>query len=324
MINLLTVTDPGLDPDDIANVRVLGNASRSGHLKVLGAIACMYPAADRATLLCKAFQLEGVPAPVAIGSDFCEDRIPHDYEFALEAEGFRQPVRVQYIAEKLEQMPDNSVTLQIIAGLGAVWMLAVEYPGLLESKLKEVFIMGGATWDDENDWLEVDYTASNNTFSIGTIHPQTVYDFFLFAKIPLRILSRHAVYEVPLHPGIYSELSGGVAPYLASVQKAALQGLWDFAASNPPEHRQNRQWFSENICKMPDLPIGGGEDPFPYVKSVFAYDPLTSLWMLQPELFQPSTREIYGVEHQIVGLSKDVTGIHNSDKVRKALLRWLD
>lgn len=169
-----------------------------------------------------------------------------------------------------------------------------------------------------------DATASNNKFD-PTLDPQIVYGFFIDNGIPLRVLTRHAAYAASITPQFYNEIStvNLVWEHLRKIQSSAIYSLWQFANNNPPEHRQNRSWFCKTFCDRADIPISADESPWQYVKNLALYDPLTTMWMLYPDLFTPNCREINGVEHQIVGLSSDETGVIDKYALISKLKQYL-
>lgn len=326
--NLITVDDIGLDTDDCLNARLRAKLILAGELEVTASIACMYPAYDRADLMTKVYNLEGVDVDVAVGSDFNEKKDPEHYEFDLPIEWGQevsdwgsQVVSMRSIYRDLERANDKSITLQICAGLGDVWRMIVKSPYLVASRIKEVYIMGGASW--EGDYMIADPTASNNKFSQNEIDCQHVYDWFIDHKIPVKVLSRHTAYAVDLPRDLYRSLDGSVGEYLQRVYRGSMQKFWVYYNSNPIEHRQNRYAFARNFCGLDDLPIAADGDPWEYIKGVKAYDPLTTLYAVYPELFLPSKRTIRGVECEIVGLSKEETGMKDPIAVADKLMQLI-
>lgn len=171
------------------------------------------------------------------------------------------------------------------------------------------------------DQMIADPTATNNKFCESSVPAQTVYDWFIDNGIPVKVLSRHAAYAVPLPKTFYQSLDGKVGAYLASVFRAQNQEFWNYFSSNPIEHRQNRYSFAKNFCGLDDLPIATGEDPWIYISGTIAYDPLTTLYAVYPALFEPSCKTIRGVECEIVGLSAEETGIPNRFMVADCLIQ---
>ena len=325
MKNLFVITDPGLDPDDLVNAWLLANLQKQGALRVSGMTANFSPSMQRARLLKGVLNGLGVDVPVACGTDCNSTHKVRDYEFDFALANEQEIVLINLLSETLFYASDKSVTLQLISGLTDIAIAIESFPDLLMRKVKEVYIMGGATWENdymtgrggetfENWKLIADPTASNNRFD-QTLNPQMVYDFFVNNQIPLRVLTRYAAYAAGVTPEFYDEVQSvnTLGKHLHTIQEASLKSLWQFANGNPPEHRQNRQWFSKTFCGMDDVPISADESPWQFLKKLSLYDPLTSVWMVRPELFNPSSHMINGVEHQIVGLSADETGVIDPD-----------
>ena len=321
MHRVYTFTDPGLDPDDILSAWLMVRLQQRGLIQVLGMTANFAPPIMRGRLLKGALNILGArEIPVAIGSDCNSIHSIRDYEFdfPLASSGEILNSALFQTVLNMERLEDRSLTLVLISGLTDI-AEAIEWtPNLLKRKLKEVYIMGGASWGEDS--IIADPTASNNVFD-KSLDPQQVYDFFVRNQIPLRILTRHAAYAAPITPEFYKSIQSlnPVGDYLHRIQEAAINSLWQHANSNPSDHRQNRAWFCRTFCDQEDLPISAQQNPWRFVKKLAIYDPLTTLWVVYPQLFDPSERIINGVRHQIVGLSPEQSGVPDAAKIMDAL-----
>lgn len=308
---IFAITDPGLDPDDIVCAWLLANAHKSHLANFVGAVANFSPALQRAKLLKGVFNQLNCSIPVAAGTDCNKDHKPGDYEFdfPLAQQNELVPDPLGLLKRSLDDFSGPQVSLLLISGLTDIAIAIEKYPDLLVRKLREVYIMGGASWSSDGRMI-ADPTASNNRFD-PTLDPQSVYNFFLDNGIPLRVFTRHAAYAASITPQFYEDIAdiNVVGAHLKKIQRSAIFSLWQFANNNPPEHRQNRAWFCKTFCGTEGLGISADDSPWEYVKNLSIYDPLTAAWMMFPELFCPSTKEINGIEHQIVGLSPEESGI---------------
>lgn len=324
MKNVFVITDPGLDPDDIVNAWLLATAHKRGEINLLGTIANYSPSVMRARLLKGVFNSLGVDVPVRAGTNCNSEHTPRGYEFdfPLAEETDVKGLSGIFLKNVLIDSEDESITLLLISGLTDIAEAIHDYPELLKQKLKEVYVMGGANW--ENGKLIADPTASNNKFD-KTLDSQVVYDFFVNNGIPLKVLTRFAAYAASVTPDFYENLNSinKVGNYLYKIQRKSIEGLWHTVNSNPPEHRLNREWFCKTFCKVDSLPIGSDESPWEYVKSLSLYDPLTSVFMLMPHLFHPSSQSINGVEHQIVGHSANLHGVVDKVLILEELKSYL-
>ena len=319
MKTFLTFDDNGLDTDDSLNARLRSRLIRQGELKMIGAIACMHPAKERAELLGKIYGIEKTPVPVAVGTSFNSSRTPKDYEFDLHwHDSKKHSVPLDFVVDRFFMSGTKSISLVVCSGMIDLWKLIEKYPTAVENEVKEIYIMGGASWGDNK--MVADLTASNHKFCQDEIDCQLIYDWFIDRGIPVRVLSRHAAYAVDLPKDLYASLDGLVGEYLTRVHRASIQEFWNYFSSNPIDHRQNRFAFAINFCRMEDLPILTGEDPWEYIKGTRAYDPLTTLYAVYPELFNPSCRTIRGVKCEIVGLSKDDPGMEHPAAVADKLI----
>lgn len=324
MKNVFVVTDPGLDPDDIVCAWMLANAHKLGIINLVGAIANFSPALKRARLLKGVFNALECDIPVAKGTDCGCKHKSKSYEFDFPLASNKEIAKTALLLKRLDEAEDRSISLLLISGLTDIAVVIHYFPELLTKKLKEVYIMGGASWSAEGEMI-VDPTASNNKFDTS-IDAQSVYNFFVSNSIPLRVLTRYAAYSVPITTKFYEDLAGIniVGAHLNKIQRQVVRGFWEFANKNPVEHRQNRSWFCQTFCEVEDIPLKAKDDPWPYVRKTALYDPLTALWMIHPEFFSPSSMEINGVSHQIVGVSPSNSGIPDQKTVLnviKGLLR---
>lgn len=295
MKQVFVITDPGLDPDDLVNAWLLVKLQQQGLISVVGMTANFAPALQRARLLKQVLnQLGATTIPVACGSECHSTHGPREYEFdfplANEAELAKSNLLVTLLKERIQ---DKSLSLLLISGLTDIAEAIRKFPKLLIRKLKEVYIMGGASW--QADQMIADPTASNNRFD-QTLNSQIVYDFFVNNRISLRVFTRYAAYAAAITPSFYDSLKNvnSIGSHLNRIQTDSIQSLWQFASSNPPEHRQNRRWFSQTFCSIDDLPIRSSDSVWRFVKKLAIYDPLTTMWMVYPELFAPSSRTING------------------------------
>ncbi len=324
MKNVLTITDPGLDPDDIVCAWLLTKLRAHGLVNLIGFIANYSPSLQRARLLKRVLiSLGAGDVPVVKGTDCNSNHEVRAYEFDFKVGGAsnyevnQSLERASYVRSLLEEQPERSVTLLLISGLTDIHNLITECPELLKSKLKEVYIMGGGSWGDDGTFL-ADPTASNNKFD-RLLDCQAVYDWFIDQGIPLHVLTRHAAYAASVTPDFYDRLAtvNTVGAHLAKIQQSSIASLWQFANSNPPEHRQNRGWFIKTFTDEEELPITAEQSPWDYIKRLSLYDPLTVMWMVYPEFFKPSLSEKDDV--QIVGLSREESGIPEPGLLMKCL-----
>ena len=309
MKQIYVVTDPGLDPDDILAAWLLAKMQKEGLVRLLGMTANYSPAIMRARLLKGLLNSLGANlVPVAIGTHCNAVHQPRSYEFDFPLAGEDELCPSSLFRRALDSAKNNSVSLLLISGLTDINYMIAACPDLLKQKIKEVYIMGGASW--EGNQMVVDPTASNNKFD-EKLNPQKVYDFFIKNGIPLRVLTRYAAYKAAITPQFYEDIKdvNAVGSHLHKIQQAAIFALWQFANSNPSGHRQNRQWFCNTFCGLNDLPTGQDESPWQFVKKLSIYDPLTVMWMVYPEFFCSEDRNIGGVTHQIVGVSPALPGV---------------
>lgn len=321
MKNILVITDPGLDPDDVVTAWMLARLHQEGGINLLGSIANFSPSTERALLLRGVYDSLGCDRYVGVGTNCNSTHSPKDYEFDFpfgEYSDLSDGFNLLYWL--LDNQEDNSVTLLLISGLTDIYLAQQNFEPLLKQKLKEVYIMGGASWGATG--VIADPTASNNKFD-PTLNAQLAYDWFINNQIPLNVLTRNAAYATSVSPSFYDLLAeiNEVGAYLKRIQSKAIMNPWNIARSGTND-RLTTQWFAKRFCDLSDLdPVI--EDPWPYVKKLSLYDPLTLVWMLYPDLFSPSFNAINGVEHSICGLSDNESGVECPDSVIEHINHWL-
>lgn len=337
MKKLLVITDPGLDPDDLLNAWLLCELRQLGLVEVLGMVANYDPAICRAMLLKGALKSIGHgDIPVGYGTKCNAKHTPREYEFhpSFELASMMEIMSGYRLIEKvIGEAEPYSITLLLTSGLTDAYEFLACASDKEIGKIKDVYIMGGASYADGR--IIADPTASNNKFD-KTLDPQWVYDLITQRRIPLHVLSRHAAYACGITPQFYEQLAhlNPIASHLYRVQKEATYSLWQFANSNPPEHRQNREWFCKTFCGVEDIPLPAEENPWEYVKKLAIYDPLTTMWMAFPHMpqFQPELCVVYdeqegplvsGVNCEILGLSAEQTGIKDGTSILTKMTKIL-
>ena len=127
----------------------------------------------------------------------------------------------------------------------------------------------------------------------------------------------HHKFKVGVNTNFYNELAtkNKVGAYLHNIQKSSITSLWEYANTQSSTERQNRQWFCKTFCNQNDIPIERTDSPWEYIKGFSLYDPVTAIWMIYPEYFQPSNLVINNVECSIVGISAENNGVKEADRI---------
>ena len=144
-------------------------------------------------------------------------------------------------------------------------------PGLFYEKVKLVSIMGGLEFKGDIETFDtvdaatgeiisteqtaaplwVADAAQNNTFDMDSMN--AVYSFCIERGIPLTVISRHAVPNIPMD--VAREFSGMKQPaldYLATMQDMGLVQLWSNVTKRGPDRtlpdRCSEEWFWTTFC----------------------------------------------------------------------------
>jgi inosine-uridine nucleoside N-ribohydrolase len=317
--HILLITDPGLDPDDVVAIMTLVGMQRRGSIRLLGVVANTAPAHLRARLakgVLNALGLGDVPVAIGTNCNTTHDVKPYEFDFALADESELIQDGAPFMEEVLRDAATKSVTLLLISGLTDAHQLVMKYPDLVQEKVKQVIIMGGATF--EHGQLVVDLTATNNRCDPNLSVALELHSLLLQLCIPLKICTRYAAYAAAVTPQFYDELArsgGSVGQYLQRIQQSVVEAFWQYACRQPATSRQNRFWFAQRFCKRPDLPCPPDESPWAYVCSLHLYDPIAALWLAYPDEFVPRSEQINGVPVSIVGLSDEEHGLVNPARI---------
>src|SRR5947209_3036737 len=317
--HILLITDAGLDPDDVVAIMTLVGMQRRGKVRLLGVVANTPPAHLRARLakgVLNALGLGDVPVAIGTNCNTTHDIKPYEFDFALADISEVIQDAASLLEEMLREATPKGVTLLLISGLTDAHQLVMKHPDLVQEKVKHVILMGGATFADGQ--LVVDLTATNNSCDPNLAVALELHSLLLQLHIPLKISTRYAAYAAAVTPQFYEELahSGGeVGQYLQRIQQSVVEAFWQYACRQPATSRQNRFWFAQRFCKLPDLPCAPDESPWAYVCSLHLYDPIAVLGVAYPDEFVPCSEQINGTAVSIVGVSDEKHGLVDPSRI---------
>jgi inosine-uridine nucleoside N-ribohydrolase len=340
----LVFTDIGRDCDDMAAL-VLGSYLTKDHvLKIEGVVSTLTPAAKRAQLARYTLDTVGlVSVPVGVGSDLpsvAEEDI-HLYEFRDLPDQPMQSKRASTVLERtLRQAEDGSLNFLIIAAftdLSNYLKSSGDARKLFKQKVKRVVIMGGVKITKEGEaalnekGFMVPDTSANYQYDPDAA--SYAFDFFQTSKVPMTLVSRHAVYEAQLPRETLDALARTGHPigrWLRDMSQEAFTSLWE-RANLPVDNtkrslpaRCDRKWFLTTFCE--GEPIQEGESVWRYIKKISVYDPIAMLACAptyRERFFHPTTVVINDTYHLIIGLSAQQTGIKNAKDLQKFMTNSL-
>lgn len=321
--NLFVITDPGRDQDDEDVLVMLNRLIRLELLEVMGVVANMAPAVERARLAKGSLnQLGQQDIAVGIGSTCLQtDDDGLSYQFAVSYLAERETLvdGKQLILDTLRQARPKSIVLLLISGLTDAAAVLREHHYLFTQAVRRVVIMGGAKTENETPVLDEDgrilpdMTAQNHVFDLEST--AFLYRHLQDAGIPMTIVSRHSATAAKVSRAVYDEMAATGHPIgirLLEAQKQAIEELWRRAclpADAENRHlpaRCDRTWFQNAFMGGK----GGDRKPedsiWDLVETFNLYDPCTLVACipnLREHFFSPTVVEVHGVEHLILGVS---------------------
>ena len=204
-IELVIVTDPGPDPDDVKSITTSAIQHKAGKIRVHG-VVCNggHQALQRAKLAQALLNYLGAhDIPVAVGSagkPYTPQ--PHEYAFPGVEDVQESELREgkELIRSILERAGPHSLTFLMISAMTDIAELMQEQPELVLAKVRHLSIMGGLHRTEQPDgeggvvW-EPD-TAVNNNWDMESA--QLMYSFCFERGIPMSVVSRNAVPNLPM------------------------------------------------------------------------------------------------------------------------------
>lgn len=326
---LLVVSDIGRDQDDETTLVALSQLAAQDQVKLEGVVANLQPSDMRARLakgVLKSLDMQDVPVAVGTASGQ-PDLKPHAHEFdasymASESEVERDGQAL--LKRKLEESADGEMTLLLISGMTDGYQLIHNNPELAQKKLARVVMMGGVTVDkdsivrDDQGYLTPD-KANNNTFDEAAT--KGLFRDLQDLNIPMTVVTKTAAYAAAVGKQFYEDLGNTgheVGTRLRDVQKDSLDGLWHRAnlPADDPERgglpaRCDRAWFLATFCSGQGQDVPAKESIWGKVTQLNLYDAVAMLVAAgtDGQLFSPTSVEVKGTQHQVIGISKNVSGV---------------
>lgn len=330
--SITMIGDFGKDLDDENALLYAVGAQLNNEVELSGVVANLVPSDERARLARGMLDLMGRDTPVAVGTSCNVTDKTYGYEMDVPYLARKAPdIRgLDLLSGILDASPDRSQTLVLNSGLTDTADLIEQYPALVKAKVRRVAIMGGVcVVGDEVDFngrgRMVPDQAANNMFDKDA--SDFTYDWLQAEGVPLTVVSKEAAYGCRFHFSFYDELAATGNPIGIKIrdrQRPALEKLWREANAEPgselrgslPE-RCDRQWFVGTFLDGHEP--GEVEEIWEQASGVGKfqlYDSLNVAAVTRPEYFGPELVTVGGVEHQVIGVSKNKTGIKDEAGLR--------
>lgn len=243
------------------------------------------------------------------------------------------------IVRALTEAEDGSITLVLISGLTDIANVLRNHSDLVKQKVHSVAIMGGinvvkGTNDvllDESGFMTPD-DAANNKFDMESA--KYTYRRFQELGIPLTILTRFASGACQVPRSFYDDLAATGHPVgikLRNSQKVSIQALW-YRANLPADDerreklpaRCDKTWFCNTFCAGKGLERTGDDEIWDLIVGFNLYDPMTlvaAIPDLRKKFFDPVVVTVNGVEHLIIGVTKDKHGVKAVSELREYMVQ---
>lgn len=311
-IPMVVFTDPGFDVDDEAALLVAAALQKRGLISLRLVVATTEPSDLRARLAKGVLQQLGLPeVPVVAGDSACPEGFnPHPERLQTP---FLAPAGDlsddSTFPKVLDQAPDASVVLLVLAKMTDANRLLQAEPELCQRKVQRVVIMGGV--EITPDGFRADHRSTNN------IHDQKSADEFYARlqtlQIPVTIVTRHAATATPIPPDFFETLKHSghpVAEHLSQLEGLFLNDFWQAARQGKLGPQRDEAWFLSTFC-YPNSQVSPEEDIRPHLKSRVLYDAIALLAAVKPEYFQSTS--LKGAE--LIGLSPESPGLKDPQKL---------
>lgn len=328
MTDVILVGDFGKDLDDEFALLAAADLHRLGHIRILGVVANLAPALDRARLAKGTLAALGLGhVPVGVGSEVSETgRAPsHETDVPYLAAESDLAGDGLFLMQELLRDASGPVTLVLNSALTDAAELAWSDDGLLRRTVGHVAIMGGVVVDANGRFSPDD--AANNAFDPASA--AFLYRWLQDNRVPSTVLMREAAYACQMAawlPVMLAELGHPVALELARRLPLAMEELWravhapvgsDIRGSLPPS--RTRDWFVRTTTGKEDPGIRPNERVWPFVETFRLYDPMNLLAAvpeLAERLYDPETFAVNGVEHRVIGRGRDDHRVRNPNDLR--------
>lgn len=334
--NLFIIMDPGRDQDDEGVLVGINRFIRLQILSVLGVVANLAPAMQRARLAKGTLSQLGQNT-IAVGQgSSCkqedDDGLKYQFNVGYLADESDIQDGKELILRTLNEAKPKGIVLMLISGLTDAAAVLREHPELFTSKVRRVVIMGGVLSKDDLPALDEagrflpDLTAQNHSFD--TESSAFLYRQLQDLQIPMTVLSRHAAIAGKVPRAIYDDMAATGHPVgerLLAAQKLAIQELWIRAclpANSADRHglpeRCDKLWFCNTFCAGQGTDRYSTDSIWDIVQTFSLYDPCTliaAIPNLREHFFAPQVVEVQGIEHLVVGVSAAQHNVRNGSEL---------
>mmetsp|Transcript_40849 Transcript_40849/g.85836 ORF Transcript_40849/g.85836 Transcript_40849/m.85836 type:complete len:880 (+) Transcript_40849:206-2845(+) len=312
---VIVITDIGRDIDDAMAIVMLSTLKKMFVINPLAVIVTLAPVKDRACLARMVLDSLGMQdVPVGIGTDVGCPEGPmslRGFNGVFQENQFQFERASSLMARVLTDAEPKSVKLLCLANLKDIFELTVKEDALFRTKVKEVVVMGGASYSEARQQLIPDETASNNSCDLEAA--RQVYAECQKNNIPTTTVSRYAPYGCPLCISFLDDMMKTnhlLAGEIRNANFKAMQELWKKV--NMPSwmpgrgklpSRCNREWFLEFFQVKVDRETDDLREIWSE-SALYLYDSIATLCCLDAYVdlhFSPKLYTIENTAHRLIG-----------------------
>lgn len=248
--NVILITDPNSDPDDLASFIILSHLAEQEKLKLSAVITtagCKDVRLKRAKFAQGAFNelgmkniktAAGIDYPVideAHENNYCENK----YESCLSLQSSKiEENALSIMVDILENAENKTVTLLVNAPMADAGNLVSCAEALCVEKLKQIVIMGGAEADADEAGI---YLPNNKSYNnkVCFAASKQVFEFAQKHNIRLVLVPKETVYQVQVTKEFYETLGASENPIAQSMYLANrkfIEFLWNSVKNGNYSH----------------------------------------------------------------------------------------
>lgn len=229
--DLLLVTDPGPDPDDVKAILTAVVLTKQGELRLRGLICNGGGQPIRRARLARCIldRLHVPDIPVGIGSPGTRS-VEQSHEMMLPGYDNVADARLYdghaLFLRVLRSARPKSLVVCLISSLRDFADVLAAEPQLVRRAVVEVIVQGGLEKDSAATFGWRPDASQNNVFDAEAAN--VAYDFCFAQKLPMSVVSRDAVPLLPMQlaKSFATRTGSPLLLYLANSQALGLIGLW--------------------------------------------------------------------------------------------------
>ena len=297
--HVVVITDLAKDYDDLAAMVILKELHRLKVIKLMGFIANLMPANDRAQFGRGALDTLGLrDIPIATGTSGFPEKahrkhevLPYEFDcnFMVNDDRVGGDGSGEKLLKKLCEEahgPSDKLTILLISSLEDIYTFSSKYPDLLKDAVCNIVLQGGYTISPDGK-LEPDEAANNNRYDMEAA--KKFHAFMEKHQIPSSVYTKVAAFATPLTTDLFAEMAATKHPIGVHLRKVqVLQDLSFYkTASNEAQYRfapfMDKEWYLKNKTswfdqdRKADERLPEGDEVIPWLTKVVVYDALAAL-----------------------------------------------